>query len=340
MSSACLEHGRRFSPVLDSSFQTYKKIEDEIPEERITRSIKSNKEIVLKIEISPKGKKFFISAEALLDSGANIIFIDQRWARDKNIPLILLWNPIPVFNVDGTKNSARNITHSADIIIDYQGHHEKVTAEVTDLGKNQVILRYTWFKKYNPNIDWTNREVKMTHCPRSCYLLQEKSIFLQTLKKEEVKQAWSTYKIWVTLEKSKKIEKTAEELVPKEYHQYLKVFSKEKSERMPIRKPWDHTIELKDMFKPKKGRLIPLSHEEQKEVSVFIDDQLKKDMFDCLSLNKQVPCSLFQRKMERSEWYRITITLTNTQLRITIHCHWSHNWLINYKEQRYSSRWT
>ena len=78
------------------------------------------------------------------------------------------------------------------------------------------------------------------------------------------------------LDKPKKVEKTAEELVPKEYHKYLQVFSKEESERMPIRKPWDHVNELKDMFKSKKGRLIPLSCEEQEEVSAFIDDQLKK----------------------------------------------------------------
>ena len=78
------------------------------------------------------------------------------------------------------------------------------------------------------------------------------------------------------LDKPKKVEKTAEELVPKEDHQYLKVFLKEELERMPIRKPWDHAIELKDTFKPKKGRLIPLSREEQEEVSAFIDDQLKK----------------------------------------------------------------
>ena len=262
--------------MLDSSFQTYKKIEDEIPEERITRSIKSDKEIILKIKISPKGKKSFIPTEALLDSGANIIFIDQKWARDKNIPLTLLQNPISVFNVDGTKNSARNIMHLADIISDYQGHCEKVTAEVMDLGKNQVILRYVWPKKHNPDIDWTNGGVKMTLCSHSCYLLQEKSIFLQTLEKEEVEQAWSAHKIRVTLDKPKKVEKTVKELVPKEYHQYLKVFSKEESERIPIKKPWDYVIELKEMFKPKKGRLIPLSHEEQEEVSAFIDDQLKK----------------------------------------------------------------
>ena len=119
-----------------------------------------------------------------------------------------------------------------------------------------------WLKKHNPDIDWTNGEVKMTCCPRSCYLLQEKSIFLQILAKEEVEQAWPAHKIQVTLDKPKKVEKTAEELDPKEYHQYLKVFSEEESERMPIRKPWDHAIELKDTFKLKKGRLIPLSCEE------------------------------------------------------------------------------
>ena len=45
---------------------------------------------------------------------------------------------------------------------------------------------------------------------------------------------------------------------------------------MPIRKPWDHAIDLRETFKPKKGRLIPPSSEEQKEVSDFIDDQLSK----------------------------------------------------------------
>ena len=40
-----------------------------------------------------------------------------------------------MFNIDGTKNSARNIIHLANIIIDYQGHHKKVTAEVMDLQK-------------------------------------------------------------------------------------------------------------------------------------------------------------------------------------------------------------
>ena len=45
---------------------------------------------------------------------------------------------------------------------------------------------------------------------------------------------------------------------------------------MPVRKPWDHAIDMNDIFVPKKERLIPLSPQEQKEVSDFIDDQTRK----------------------------------------------------------------
>ena len=82
-----------------------------------------------------------------------MIFIDKAWAEEKKLPLQLLQHTIPVFNVNGTKNYASNITHYADITISYQGHCEKVTAEVTDFGKNQMILGFMWLQKHNPEID-------------------------------------------------------------------------------------------------------------------------------------------------------------------------------------------
>ena len=80
----------------------------------------------------------------------------------------------------------------------------------------------------------------------------------------------------VQQESQKPREKTPEKLVPVEYYKFLKVFLKKESEQMLLRKPWDHAIDLKDMFKPKKGRIIPLSLQKQKEVAMFLDDQLKK----------------------------------------------------------------
>jgi hypothetical protein len=47
-----------------------------------------------------------------------------------------------------------------------------------------------------------------------------------------------------------KKKKTPKEMVPKWFHKYMKVFLKKASERMLMRKPWDHAIEMKPGFEP------------------------------------------------------------------------------------------
>jgi hypothetical protein len=42
-----------------------------------------------------------------------------------------------------------------------------------------------------------------------------------------------------------KAKKTFEQMVPKEYHKYSKVFSEVDSHRFPQHRPWDHAIDLK-----------------------------------------------------------------------------------------------
>ena len=161
-----------------------------------------------------------------------------------------------------------------ELIVKFQGHYEKITAEVTDLEKNSFILGFSWLKCHNPDIDWTKGTVKMTHCPCHCHMLQLKSAFLASLKKEEYNIQYQVYETIYVLEvqQEKSKEKTPEELVPKEHHKFLKVFSKKESECMPLRKPWDHAIDLKDTFKLKKGHIIPLLPAEQEEVTAFLDD--------------------------------------------------------------------
>ena len=52
------------------------------------------------------------------------------------LPLTPLPNPLPVYNIDGTRNAAGDMTHCVEIIIQFQEHREKVIAKVTDLGRN------------------------------------------------------------------------------------------------------------------------------------------------------------------------------------------------------------
>jgi len=45
---------------------------------------------------------------------------------------------------------------------------------------------------------------------------------------------------------------------------------------MPVQKTWDHAIELKEGFTPRKGKVYSLSREEREEVQKFVEDQLRK----------------------------------------------------------------
>ena len=46
---------------------------------------------------------------------------------------------------------------------------------------------------------------------------------------------------------------------------------------MPTRKIWDHAIDTKEGFVPRKGKVYLLSREEREEVRKFIQEQLRKE---------------------------------------------------------------
>jgi len=77
-------------------------------------------------------------------------------------------------------------------------------------------------------------------------------------------------------QQEKKVAIPLEELVPKEYHDYLCLFDKKSSERFPKSRSWDHKIEMKPDFEPrvfKKYNLLPIK---QKELDKFINENLEK----------------------------------------------------------------
>ena len=54
------------------------------------------------------------------------------------------------------------------------------------------------------------------------------------------------------------------------------MFGKKQSERIPTRKLWEHMIDVKEGFMPRKGKVYPLSREEREEVREFVKEQLRK----------------------------------------------------------------
>ena len=104
------------------------------------------------------------ATEAMVDTGATSDFIDQDFVDRSKLPTRKLLQPILVYNVDGTPNEAGSIDKVVDVIMTYNGHSERILLAVTRLGKQSMILGFTWLKKHNSEIDFQARSVKMTRC--------------------------------------------------------------------------------------------------------------------------------------------------------------------------------
>ena len=252
-------------------------INTEEPVLKLRRSVTIEREVKVPVEV--QGPTFPIKVDALLDSGATGCSIDKSWALERQIELKPLKNPIPVLNVDGTRNQAGNITHFVSVIIKIGRHAEKLWCAVTCLGKTPLILGHTWLRKHNPDVDWSSGKITLNKCPQECQSLLE-THFAKLLQKIETQEMWiqavNHFKQKPMASVDELLLEEAQKRVPCKYWKYLNMFSKTKSERMPVCKPWDHGIDLKQDFQPKKGQLIPLSVDKQKEVEAFLDDQLAK----------------------------------------------------------------
>ena len=135
-----------------------------------------------------------------------------------------------------------------------------------------------WLAARNPEIDWEKEKVRMMRCPPLCSkavkVKGKKEI--REDKKKIVRWAVDKKEDWGQEEEIEADHRKVEEMVPKRFHKWLKVFGKVESKRMPVRKVWNHAIDLKDDFKASKATVYPLSRNEKEEVQKFINEHLKK----------------------------------------------------------------
>jgi len=124
--------------------------------------------LLLPVEIGTMDTSELHSVKALLDCEATRSFIDRDFVHSKGMNTQTLSRNIPVFNVDGSPNEARQISEVVDMVLQYKTHSERMLLAVSGLGKQNLILDYDWLKDHNPKIDWEKGEVEMTCCPLRC----------------------------------------------------------------------------------------------------------------------------------------------------------------------------
>ena len=64
-------------------------------------------------------------------------------------------NPIKLYNIDGTQNSAGSITHTVRLLTRVEGMKPQLLEfMITNLGSEEVILGLLWLKQTKPKVDW------------------------------------------------------------------------------------------------------------------------------------------------------------------------------------------
>ncbi|KAF5341353.1 hypothetical protein D9758_016814 [Tetrapyrgos nigripes] len=142
--------------------------------------------ITLKTELIGKVTGRKIDANALIDSGAEGLIINSRFAQENQLTLLPIKNPFPVQNVDGSENTmgwVRKYTIQNLRIYSQDNrayHEEKAEFYVTDIGDHDIILSTDWLEEHNPEIDWSFSRIDMIRCLETCIVANPPILHLKT----------------------------------------------------------------------------------------------------------------------------------------------------------------
>jgi len=142
--------------------------EHRLPRKYVVASTPSANSLDIDVEIETTDTSVKRCTKSLVDCGAMGLFMDTEWACANNVTTHTLTWPIPVYNIDGTPNEGGAIRKITDVILRYNGHAERTQFTITQLGKQSIILGFTWLHEHNPEINWQTKEVRMSRCPMHC----------------------------------------------------------------------------------------------------------------------------------------------------------------------------
>ncbi|KAI0995758.1 hypothetical protein K3495_g12422 [Podosphaera aphanis] len=253
-----------------------------------------------------------INSLALVDSDASAHgFVDTRFAHTHDLDLISLDTPRTLQVFDGSEPVSGQIYHLAKTTLKIAGHTEVIYLYVTPLANFDLVLGLPWLRLHNSRVNWAEESITFDNA--SCkdhsehFPVIEKAISeIQVRKrKEDTKlmlpkrtfqakgcdakpfEESSSGKICrimaVTIEDIKEAVKEkprvdpSEEL-PKVYHEYLQVFSKDDADKLPPHRPSDHQIILQPGTEPPWGPPYGMSREELLVLKKYIQENLEKGL--------------------------------------------------------------
>lgn len=254
-----------------------------------------------------------ISTYALTDSGAEgKAFIDESWARDRNLPLLPLRDPFSLKVFDGNETESGQVTHYIQCGMRVHDHFEKkIRFYVTRLAHYPIVLGLPWLKQHDPTIGWSANSVLFDseYCRTNCntplkptrvkalndvpaksrprYLpdlpaaLRGYNIAKISLQACTMYARRNCQLFTITIEdidaalKEKDIV-NLDQYLPDEFRDFKDVFSPKNAEKLPPHRLYDHDIKLQGGKTPPFGPLYPMSRVELLALREWLEENLRK----------------------------------------------------------------
>ena len=197
---------------------------------------------------------------ALLDSGATENFMNLAYTKWLWLPIKQLPEPRLVLNIDGIENKSGKLKYYTDLNVRMGQNMTTLWFFLSNLREHKVILGYPWFAATQPRIYWKKGWIDHFQLPIVLSAPNaQKATFVPRIRnvpRPTRKERYFLCRVTVHPEQPEDADLTK---VPEEFHHHAKVFSEQKSQRLPKRTVWDHAIELlPNTLKSLAGRLLRL----------------------------------------------------------------------------------
>ena len=186
--------------------------------------------------------------------------MNLAYAKWLQLPIKQLPEPRPVLNVDRTENKSGKLKYYTDLNVRMGQNTTTLRFFLSDLGEHKVILGYPWFAANQPRIDWKKGWIDHSQLPIVLRAPNAQKVTfvprIRNIPRPTQKERYFLCRVMVHPEQPEDADLTK---VPKEFHCHAKVFSEQRSQRLPRRTVWDHAIELlPNAPKSLAGRLLRL----------------------------------------------------------------------------------
>jgi hypothetical protein len=188
--------------------------------------VTEDKAPTIRIDVEVKGQKEI----AEVDCGATGNFVNLRWAKERNFQ-IRSEGVTTVTMFDGSEKDVPKRKATIEFKIGTK-RHSQVFQVLEKTGRNRIVLGMPWLRRYNPEIDWTKRRLRIGRVEALEAITEEveaeKGPAVQGKRPQNESEMIDDTDEVVEEQEYQERLADARERVPEQYHRYLEVFAKRK----------------------------------------------------------------------------------------------------------------